>query len=287
MEIAPGKHKLRKINPPRVPMHPIFDVDMNMNLFTTYRDLKLRWKKATGRSRKAMHIVRKWRGMPNWNPKPRPTCSFVLHKRMPHTAPQPEFPPPGRLDTSEAFCVFKSGEKAQHKVTIGDVVQAEKLHRRQAGDKITFGTVLLVGTRDWTLIGKPTVPYAKVKATVEQQTLTRDMITFRHRPNKKHSKFLRVRHWVTMLRIDEIVVDPAMEPDGPPPKPLRILDVWANRWLTDREKAGAKTEEDGVTPVVARLHDGSEDRPGMYHRKGMLDTYRWIPDPQAQQPPGR
>lgn len=74
-------------------------------------------------------------------------------------------------------------------VVVGDLVQTEKLHRKQAGewawkfnrepqspkasvktinrerksvmpvdvgDKVVFGTVLLAGTREWTLLGKPT-----------------------------------------------------------------------------------------------------------------------------------
>lgn len=36
--------------------------------------------------------------------------------------------------------IFKSGTCHQHKVTVGDLVQAEKLHRREAGDKVSVGT---------------------------------------------------------------------------------------------------------------------------------------------------
>jgi large subunit ribosomal protein L21 len=124
----------------------------------------------------------------------------------------------GKLDTKDCFAVFKSGVLHQHKVTVGDLVQCEKLHRREAGEKVVFGTVLLVGSKKFTIIGKPTVPYARVKATVEQQTLTREMLTFKYKPRRKQSRFLRRRQYVTMLRIDEIVVDPEMEAQDPPPK---------------------------------------------------------------------
>jgi len=97
------------------------------------------------------------------------------------------------LDVSNAFAVFKSGQVHQHKVSVGDLVQCERLHRREAGDKVVFGTVLLVGTKEFTIIGKPTVPYAKVKATVEQQTLTGELLSFKYKPRRRQSRFLRKR----------------------------------------------------------------------------------------------
>merc|ERR1711933_297469 len=116
-----------------------------------------------------------------------------------------EFP---KVKGKEAFVVFKSSVMHQHKVTVGDIVQVEKLHRREAGEQVVFGTVLLVGTKDFTIIGKPTVPYAKVKASIEQQTLTREMLSYKYKPRRKQQRFLRRRHYVTMIRIDDIVVQP-------------------------------------------------------------------------------
>merc|ERR1712023_614411 len=145
---------------------------------------------------------------------------------MPHRVALPEAPKQKSLDVSDAFVVFKTSPQHQHKVTVGDLVQCEKLHRREAGEQIVFGTVLLVGTKDWTIIGKPTVPYAKVKATIEQQTLAGEMITFRYKPRRNQQRFLRRRQYITMVRIDEIVVDPEADPtDLAPPKPTRLLDL--------------------------------------------------------------
>lgn len=97
----------------------------------------------------------------------------------------------------------------------------------------------MVGGRSFTILGKPTVPYATVKATIEQQTLAGEKLIFKYKRRRRSSNFYRRRQYVTMLRIDEIVVDekainPAAEE---PPKPDRLLDLWANRWLDEEEKA--------------------------------------------------
>lgn len=283
LELIHGKHTIRKHNPPKVPKHPLQDVDENMNEIITYADLKLRWQFTTKFSSNKLKIARKWRPQRVDHPAPKATCAFVWHDQMPHRFPLPEAPK-GKpdLNVQDAFAVFKSSAHHQHKVTVGDLVQAEKLHRREAGEKVVFGTVLLVGTKEFTVIGKPTVPYAKVHATIEQQTLAGEMLVFKYRARKKQSKFWRRRQYVTMLRIDKIEIDlkEGLKADPPPPKPVRLLDLWANRWLDEEEKRGYEMEDDGETPVVARLYDGSEHQPGSYHRRGILSCYRFYPDPQ-------
>nr|PVC53655.1 50S ribosomal protein L21 [Theileria orientalis] len=271
-EFIIGKHKRAKVNPPRVPIHPTKDVDKDMNLFETYRDLKLRWKRTTRSRKNKVKIARKWRQPYYFNPTGQPTCMFVLHENLPRTRNDKVFykedekeyvPMKIELDEShnfdvyppasvvedvrnmkvETFCIFKSSPIHQHKVTKGDIVQIERLKRRNAGDKVTFGTVLLVGSKHWTIIGKPTVPYAKVEATVEQQTLCGDQLSFKYRKSRRISRFLRVRHWVTVLRIDNIVVDPSMEINTEH-KASRLLDLWSNRWLYTEELEGLNNTRD-------------------------------------------
>mmetsp|Transcript_58716 Transcript_58716/g.139914 ORF Transcript_58716/g.139914 Transcript_58716/m.139914 type:complete len:337 (-) Transcript_58716:47-1057(-) len=286
LEVQFGPYTRRRHNPPKIPKHPMQDIQQNMNELVTYNDLKLRWQWTVRFGETHLKIARKWKPMRTSNPQPRPTCAFIWHSKMPHRSPMPALPPPEdfrHMDTSNAFAVFKSSALHQHKVTVGDLVQCEKLHRREAGEKVVFGTVLLVGTKQFTIIGKPTVPYAKVKATIEQQTLAGEMLHFRYRPRRKQSKFLRRRQYVTMLRIDEIVLTPDEDPTDPPaPKPVRLLDLWANRWLDPVEKEGIEMVEgpDGPIPKVAELHDGSEHQSGTYHRRGLTDCYRFWPDPQ-------
>eukprot|EP00419_Tripos_fusus_P075161 CAMPEP_0172900710 /NCGR_PEP_ID=MMETSP1075-20121228/164678_1 /TAXON_ID=2916 /ORGANISM="Ceratium fusus, Strain PA161109" /LENGTH=258 /DNA_ID=CAMNT_0013756949 /DNA_START=146 /DNA_END=918 /DNA_ORIENTATION=+ len=258
-----------------------------MNELITYSDLKIRWQWTCRFGTSRMKIARHWTPKPNTFPQVKPTCAFVWHRDMPHLGLAAEMPAKGlwsklnklnKFNRQDLFAVFKSSPLHQHKVTVGDLVQCERLHDREAGEKVVFGTVLLVGSKQFTIIGKPTVPYAKVKATIEQQTLTRDMIIFKYKRRKKQSKFLRKRHYVTMIRIDEIVVDPAADhTDPPPPKPLRLLDLWANRWLDPVEKQGIEMVEGAygqLVPKVAELYDGSEHQPGTYHRRGLTSCYR-------------
>jgi len=289
LEVIYGHHRRQRHMPPKIPKHPMQDIDQNMNELLTYSDLKLRWQWSTRFSTSKMKIARHWKPKKCVQfPPPKPTCAFIWHSAMPHRAPLPEAPvaglAPSGLDTRDAFAVFKSSPIKQHKVTVGDLVQCERLHDRDAGEKIVFGTVLLVGSRNYTIIGKPTVPYAKVMATVEQQTLTRELIHFRYKPRKKQSRFLRRRQYVTMIRIDSIEVTPEEDhTDPPPPKPVRLLDLWANRWLDPVEKEGIDMVEgpDGaMVPKVAELYDGSEHQPGTYHRRGLTSCYRFYPDPQ-------
>jgi large subunit ribosomal protein L21 len=282
-EIQVGKYRHRRNMPPKIPKHPLLDVQQNMNELTTYADLKLRFRQNshTTISRNRMKIARKWKVEPNWAPRPPPKCSFISHSRMPHRAGSvPSLPPPGPLDATDAFCVFKSSSRLQHKVTAGDIVQTERMKRREAGEKMVFGTVLLCGSRDWTIIGKPTVPYARVHCTIEQQTLSKEMLVYMYKPKRRVSRFKRVRQWVTMLRVDRIeIVDPSL-PAEPETRPVRLLDIWANRWMTVEELANVKRDADG-RPESESLYTGREHKPGVYQKRGMTGEYRFPPDPKG------
>ena len=66
------------------------------------------------------------------------------------------------------FAVLKI-HNMQYKVTKDDRVMVEKLEY-DVGQQIEFEEVLLVGTKDYTCVGRPTVKKAKILATVEEQT---------------------------------------------------------------------------------------------------------------------
>ena len=284
-EIQVGKYRHRRHIPPRLPKHPLLDVKQNMNELTTYADLKLRWQQTshTPISRNRMKIARKWKVDPNWAPRPAPSCSFIHHSKMPHKSGVnvPMLPPPGPLDMRDTFCVFKSSSRLQHKVTVGDLVQTERIKRKEAGDKLIFGTVLLAGSKDWTIIGKPTVPYARVHCTIEQQTLSKEMLVYMYKARRRVSRFKRVRQWVTMMRVDKIEVNPDLMDRQPEPvQPARLLDLWANRWMTAEELKFVR-RDDGGRPVAEQLYDGTEHKPGVYQKRGLTEDYRFPPDPKG------
>lgn len=279
-EIQIGKYRHRRHMPPRIPKHPLRDVEQNMNEITTYADLKLRFRQTshTSIARNRMKIARKWKVLPNWAPRPEPTCSFIHHSKMPYRAGKEALmlPPPGQLDLKDVFCVFKSTARLQHKVVVGDLVQTERIKRKEAGDKLVFGTVLLAGSKHWSIIGKPTVPYARVHCTIEQQTLSKEMLVYMYKPRRRVSRFKRVRQWVTMLRVDKIEVDPGLlNSEQPVVKPPRLIDLWANRWLTAEELQNA-------SPDLDAIYDASiEHKPGIYQKRGIASEYRFPPDPKG------
>jgi large subunit ribosomal protein L21 len=254
-------------------------------------------------SRKKMSIKRKWKTVPMYGPRSPASSRFIIHEEArerefqasqqsnENSPPQAiladrPIPPRGfQIDEKNMFAVIKSSHRLQHKVTVGDIIQTEKMHRREAGDKLIFGTVLLVGGKDFTIIGKPTVEYCKVHCTVEQQTLTKEVVSFYYKPRRRMSRFLRVRHWVTMLHIDkiELDLDQAVSdltkkplPTESTMKPKALLDLWANRWLSLQEKQSLVNKK-----LPEDLHDGTEHQPGSYQRRGLCQSYRFNPDPLA------
>ncbi|OMJ93758.1 hypothetical protein SteCoe_3202 [Stentor coeruleus] len=102
----------------------------------------------------------------------------------------------------QIFAVLKiSG--FQYKVTKDDLVMSEKLPY-DIGQQIVFETVMLLGTPQYTLIGRPVVSNARVYATVEQQTLSDKIIVFKKKRRKGYKKNKGHRQEITILRVDKI-----------------------------------------------------------------------------------
>ena len=95
------------------------------------------------------------------------------------------------------FAVIKTGGK-QYRVAANDVVTVEKL-AGEAGDKIEFTEVLMVGTT----IGAPFVAGAVVTAEVVEQGRAKKVIAFkkRRRQNSKRSRGHR-QHQTTVRILD-------------------------------------------------------------------------------------
>jgi large subunit ribosomal protein L21 len=95
------------------------------------------------------------------------------------------------------FAVIKTGGK-QYQVAANDVIQIEKLDG-EAGAKIEFTEVLVVGEGASAKIGAPFVAGAVVTAEVVGQGRTRKTISFvkRRRQNSKRKKGHR-QHFTTV-----------------------------------------------------------------------------------------
>lgn len=98
------------------------------------------------------------------------------------------------------FAVLKTGGK-QYKVASGDVLRVEKL-AAQAGDKIQFNEILMVGNT----VGAPLVEGAGVQADVIDQIKGEKTINFVKR-RRKHSSARKKGHrqQLTLVRIADIL----------------------------------------------------------------------------------
>ena len=98
------------------------------------------------------------------------------------------------------FAVLKTGGK-QYKVASGDVLRVEKL-AAQAGDKVQFNEILMVGST----VGMPLVDGAGVQAEVIDQIKGEKTINFVKR-RRKHSSKRTVGHRqkLTLVKITDIL----------------------------------------------------------------------------------
>lgn len=70
---------------------------------------------------------------------------------------------------------------------------------------ILLDKVLLVGSTDYTIIGQPMVPSAKVLATVEEHEKSDKVIIYKKRRRKTYARKTGHREPYTLLRISEIL----------------------------------------------------------------------------------
>jgi large subunit ribosomal protein L21 len=99
------------------------------------------------------------------------------------------------------YAVVRAGGK-QLRVSPGDVVQIE-LVRGEPGDKLELPDVLMIGG-DEVRVGSPTVPGAKVIATIEGETKGPKLRLFKHKRRKRYRLTQGHRQHYTQIRIESI-----------------------------------------------------------------------------------
>lgn len=85
-----------------------------------------------------------------------------------------------------------------------DVIFADYIPDASVGQTYTLDNVLLVGSRDWTIVGRPQVPKATVTTTCEEQTQTATKLVFRKQRRKHFQKTFGHRSKITVLRVNSI-----------------------------------------------------------------------------------
>ncbi|MFB2552907.1 50S ribosomal protein L21 [Ensifer soli] len=101
------------------------------------------------------------------------------------------------------FAVIKTGGK-QYRVAANDVITVEKLDG-DAGAKIEFTEVLIVGEGADATIGLPFVAGASVSAEVVEQGRARKVIAFKKRRRQNSKRSRGHRQHQTTVRILDIV----------------------------------------------------------------------------------
>jgi large subunit ribosomal protein L21 len=100
------------------------------------------------------------------------------------------------------FAVIRTGGK-QYRVTPNAVLTVEKLEA-EPGGTVTFNDVLALGADGSLTLGAPTVPGARVTATVLEQTRAEKILMLKKRRRKNSRRKKGHRQDVTVLRIAEI-----------------------------------------------------------------------------------
>jgi len=101
------------------------------------------------------------------------------------------------------YAVIKTGGK-QYRVAANDVLEIERLPG-DAGGKIEFSEVLMVGQGDSVKVGKPLVAGAKVLAELVEQTRGPKLIAFKKRRRKNSRRKKGHRQDLSKVRITDII----------------------------------------------------------------------------------
>jgi large subunit ribosomal protein L21 len=101
------------------------------------------------------------------------------------------------------YAVIKTGGK-QYRVAANDVLTIEKL-AGEAGSRVEFTEVLMIGGAGAPKVGKPIVPGAKVVAELVEQTRGPKLIAFKKRRRKNSRRKKGHRQDLTTVRIKDII----------------------------------------------------------------------------------
>jgi len=118
------------------------------------------------------------------------------------------------------FAVIKTGGK-QYKVAKDDVIVVEKL-KAEAGEVVTFDSVLMVGEDTETKTGTPYVDGACVAGEVIEQTRGAKVLIFKKKRRKNYRRTKGHRQKLTVVRITDVLTDgkkPAAKAKKAAPKP--------------------------------------------------------------------
>ena len=100
------------------------------------------------------------------------------------------------------YAIIESGGK-QYKAVPGSTIEVDRLPA-PVGEQIELERVLLVSDDDQVSVGTPTVPGARVKATVVAQFKGPKIVVFKYKPKKRYRVKSGHRQYYTRLKIESI-----------------------------------------------------------------------------------
>jgi large subunit ribosomal protein L21 len=103
------------------------------------------------------------------------------------------------------YAVIKTGGK-QYKVSEGDVINVEKIARKEGKDKINIKEVLMVVDGDNVAVGNPYVKNASVTANAVKDGKSEKIIVFKYKRKKDYRRKQGHRQPYTQLEISKISV---------------------------------------------------------------------------------
>ena len=89
-----------------------------------------------------------------------------------------------------------------------DQIIVQQLPGYEVNDQIVFDQVLLMGTDNMTVLGRPYVTQCKVYATIEEQTLAQKKVTYKYKQKKGVRKSKNKKQRITVLKVDKIEFTP-------------------------------------------------------------------------------
>ena len=119
---------------------------------------------------------------------------IVHHPGLPITLPTPQ---------EEMFAIVNIKGR-QYKVMQDDIIVTEIQKDVDVNDQVIFDSVYLVGAKDYTLLGRPTIQDAKVWCTVEQITKGLKTIVLKKKRRKGYRRSMGFRARLITFRVDFI-----------------------------------------------------------------------------------
>jgi large subunit ribosomal protein L21 len=107
------------------------------------------------------------------------------------------------------YAIVEDGGK-QYRAVEGGTIEVD-LYPSEVGDQIDLDRVLLVADGDDISIGTPTVPGARIQATVVSQVKGPKIVVFKYKPKIRYRVKKGHRQQYTRLQINAILLDAETE----------------------------------------------------------------------------